>query len=200
MKPLRVAMLLWLAACGSPSGPLAHVTGQVDLSTFPQPTPTSVEATDQDGHLKPGTLSEDGRFDLRLAPDHTWSFRVVFEGGGYPIALPREGHFDRALVAMGQVEAPLGEVWLPPAGSSVTALPQSESARCPAGRLEDGTPCAVDQVQLTCTDFSRAAGPAPAGLLLGNGSLADLPGAARGVRYAIPSRVPPPVVMECTGQ
>ncbi|MFZ5445171.1 MAG: hypothetical protein ACOZQL_34595 [Myxococcota bacterium] len=194
-----LALVLFFAGCGGlGDGPHAHATGQLDLASFPAPPPDGVEALSSDGERRQTALAADGRFDLPLTLEKTWSFRVTFSsGGGYPLALARDGHFDRALVADGRVAADLGTVWLPPAGSDVTRVPESDAARCVAGRLDSGAPCAVLEALTSCADGPTRPTDDPTSLLLGTGTLGELPGAARGVRYALPSHVPPPILWEC---
>jgi hypothetical protein len=189
-----------LAGCGGAalSNPSARATGTVDLSTFPTPPPNEVRATSDDGEVRTGAIASDGSFQVDLGPDQVWSFRVTFAaGGGYPIALPRTGHFDRGLETQGRAPAVLGTIWLPPAGSDVTRVFEANAASCPDGRASDGSPCAVLESLVTCADGPARPTDDPTGLVLGTGTLGDLPGASGGMRYALPSHVPPPILWEC---
>ena len=197
MRWLRSTVLLILTGCGAGVRPSAHLTGHLELASFPAPAPTALEATDDQGEVRTTTLGADGAFDLKLDPEQTWTFRVTSETGGYPVALPRLGHFDRGLVTEGPVEARLGRVWLPDAGSDVTRVQQSEAASCPDGQLESGAACAVLEALVSCADGPARPVEDPTSLWLGAGTLGDLPGAQAGVRYAVPSHVPPPILWEC---
>lgn len=187
-------------ACGTA---LTHATasGTVDVSSFGTPAPSSVLALAEDGTLVSATLGADGTFSLPLAVDHLWSLRLGNDANdSWPLALARVGHFDRALQVSGPTTVKLGTVWLPPRDADVTRVPQAQSDRCPAGRLDDGTPCAVMEATVSCADGPERPAEDPTSLLLGTGTLDQLPGASTGTSYAVPSFVPPPIIWLCPGQ
>lgn len=193
--------LVWgaaLAGCGG-SGASAHATGTVAAQGFPV-TAVRFEARSTQGEVSGVALGADGAFDVPLALERTWTFHVIDANGvEYPVALPRDGHYDRGLVSSGRVEARLGTVWLPPQSIDVTRVPEREGAQCVDGQ-KDGTPCAVLEALVSCADGPARPVEDPTSLLLGTGVLSDLPGTDRGVKYAVPSRVPPPILWECPPQ
>lgn len=196
---VSLSLSVVLSACGG-GGPAAsaRAVGVVELSSFAPPLPTGVEARADDGEVRVAPLQSGGGFSLALSADKAWSFRVIFEGGaGHPLAIPRTGHFDRAIVSGGRVDANFGTIWLPPPTADVTRVNEQDGASCAGGRLEDGTPCTVMEALVSCADGPARPVDDPTTLLLGTGALADLPGADRGTRYVVPSRAPPPILWEC---
>jgi hypothetical protein len=192
-------MALGLAACGSGGETKARALGTVDLSSFEAPRPVAFEARADDDEVQLAALDKSGAFSLALSPDQTWSFRVVIENdAGVSLAIPRRGHFDRAVVSAGRVDANFGTIWLPPPSSDVARVAPKDAATCEAGRLQDGTPCAVLEALVSCAEGPPAPVTDSTTLLLGTGALSDLPGSSRGRRYVVPSRSPPPILWECT--
>ncbi|MFT3707263.1 MAG: hypothetical protein QM817_06315 [Archangium sp.] len=198
---LLFAFVAALAACGSTtsSGPATHLLGRVNSSSFPLEAPVAIEASSDDGRVVRAELAADGSFDLALGVDGTWELRVFLpNGGGHQIAIAREGHFDRGFVTQGVVTARLGVVWLPPAGTTdVWRITEEKGDTCVEGRLADGSACVVVEAIVSCADGPRRPTDDPTSLLLGAGEFVDLPGSERGVRYALASRAPPPILYEC---
>lgn len=195
MPLLRIALFCMFAACGSQARH-ARVTGRIDVGSF-ESTPNRVEALGDDGAYEETSLEPSGAFALAVGLENVWSLRVVTDRGAHPIALSRRGHFDRGFIAQGRAEARLGTVWLPTADTDVTRLDEREAGGCIEGRLADGSPCAVLEALSSCADGPRRPTDDPTALLLGTGALRELPGAQAGVRYAISSHVPPPILWEC---
>jgi hypothetical protein len=179
--------------------PSARLTGRLDRASFPLGAPTHLEAIADDGTTLRAELADTGTFELPLTLRQTWALRFSTDGGpSFPLALARPGHFDRGVIVQGRAEARLGVVWLPPPETpEVTRLVESQAARCLDGRLEDQTPCAVIESLVSCADGPPRPLEDPTSLLLGVGSLRELPGAGDGVRYVVASWVPPPILWEC---
>lgn len=154
-----------------------------------------VEAQGDDGTLHVTTLTDDGTFDLEVPPEGTWSLRIV-GAAVWPVALARQGHFDRALITQGRATGRLGTLWVP-SSAEVTRVLLANEATCVEGRLTDGGACAVLEALVSCADGPQRPLDDPPSLLLGTGTLAELPGTSAGVRYAVSARVPPPILWEC---
>lgn len=192
------ALGLALAACGAApttTPGLVTITGQVDDATFPAPVTLVTARSDQGGHVSVAPTA--GAFTLPVQPGAVWALGVEAADAGFALALPRPGHFDRALlVEAGGRPLDLGLVRLAgPTPGELVLVPEASPAGCAAGLTPDGGWCAVEQAQGSCSLMGGSVSAAD--LVLGYGTLADLPGASRGARFAVPSQVPPPVTGGC---
>lgn len=196
MRPTLAIALLALAACGGPL-PQAHLAGRVDVASFGA-TSATVQATSDEGDLATATPGADGAFTLALPLGHAWTLAVVAGQESHPVAIARQGHFDRGFDAQGPASEQLGRLWLPPPGTALKVLPQAEAGQCTDGATSSGEACVVDEAFVACADPPMRPLEDPTSLFLGAGTLAELPGASRGVRYAVTSLVPPPILFACT--
>jgi len=189
-------IILLLAGCGAGVTSSSMVTGRLDATSLP--LPTRVTASTDDGLTTSTTPAADGTFSLSLDPGHVWSISLATgDGQTTAVALPRQGHFDRGVEVDGAVDEALGRVWAPSPQDPLRLLPEANPAGCVDGLLPSGEACAVTEAFTQCADGAPRPLADPTSLFLGTGELADLPGASRGTRYAIPARVPLPVFWAC---